>query len=100
MSKYVREYCPNGAARDHEKTMTLKELQKGVGGYVEVVHLYGVDIICNEEGKIQRLPFCLSVCGHNFVGHIFVGRFTAKGLDPLDLLEQDAFTSRCSSKPV
>lgn len=35
---------------------TLKELQRCVGGYIETVTTPAFTIICNEEGKIRRLP--------------------------------------------
>lgn len=36
----------------------LENLQKHVGGYIEVVPLTpGVVVICNEEGLINNLPF-------------------------------------------
>lgn len=37
---------------------TLENLQKLVGGLIEIVELeHNVDLICNEEGKIYNLPF-------------------------------------------
>lgn len=48
--------------------LTLKLLQRLVGGYIEVVHPDGfpqdVVLICNEEGKLRDLPF-------NFFVNIF-----------------------------
>ncbi len=36
---------------------TLKNLQKIVGGYIEILQLdYNTDLVCNDEGKINRLP--------------------------------------------
>ena len=36
------------------KTFTLAELQKLVGGYIELVHTHdGKDMYINEEGKLQ-----------------------------------------------
>ena len=36
---------------------TLKNLQNIVGGLIEYIQLeHNVDLICNEEGKILRLP--------------------------------------------
>ena len=36
---------------------TLKDMQKVVGGLIEIVELeYNVELICNEEGKIYNLP--------------------------------------------
>ena len=40
-----------------DKQPTLKEIQKMVGGYLEFVWDNGVvQVICNEEGKLQGLP--------------------------------------------
>lgn len=37
------------------KTFTLKELQKFVGGYIEIVSMpSGKVLICNEESKLQN----------------------------------------------
>lgn len=36
---------------------TLKNLQRIVGGYIEILQLdYNTDLVCNDEGKINRLP--------------------------------------------
>ena len=37
---------------------TLEDLQKAVGGYIEVIHPFddSACIICNEEGKLNGLP--------------------------------------------
>ena len=37
---------------------TLKAMQEGVGGYIQVVNPWGGDvvIVCNEEGKLMNLP--------------------------------------------
>lgn len=34
----------------------LAEFQRLVGGYIEVVHLGDILLICNEEGKLKELP--------------------------------------------
>jgi hypothetical protein len=39
-------------------TFTLEELQKAVGGYIEVIHLAdGRVMVLNEEGRLHGLPF-------------------------------------------
>ena len=40
------------------KTFSLEELQKFVGGYIEILHLADdkLCMVCNEEGKINHLP--------------------------------------------
>ena len=40
-----------------DKSMTLKEMQDAVGGYIEIVYDDDeMQIICNEEGKLLELP--------------------------------------------
>lgn len=54
---------------------TLTALQKVVGGYIETVTLAkDCCIICNEEGRLQGLPYNLTFGGISFVGTVlFVG---------------------------
>ncbi len=35
----------------------LKSLQEFVGGRIEVIHIDDLEVILNEEGKLQELPF-------------------------------------------
>ena len=52
---------------------SLENLQKIVGGYIETVYLTDeVVIICNEEGKLQHLPFNMNLHGDELVGTIIV----------------------------
>ena len=52
---------------------TLENLQRIVGGYIEVFPVKeGVLIICNEEGKLQGLPYNCTVNGEPLVGDIIV----------------------------
>mgnify|MGYP001576913111 CR=1 FL=1 len=48
----VEPYPPKG------KTYTLEELQKAVGGYIEILHPpdRALLMVINEEGKLQGLP--------------------------------------------
>lgn len=46
---------------------TLESLQNEVEGYIEIVHLgSNYVIICNEEGRIKKLPYTLSIDFGNF----------------------------------
>ena len=56
-----------------EMENTLAALQQAVGGYIETVTL-SVDtaIICNEEGRLQGLPYNCDFLGISFVGPILV----------------------------
>lgn len=53
----------------------LEEFQKIVGGNIESVPLFeDFTAICNEEGRLQSLPWCCEILGINFVGTVvFVG---------------------------
>ena len=35
----------------------LEALQKIVGGYIEIIHINGNDVVLNEEGKLIGLPY-------------------------------------------
>lgn len=52
---------------------TRENLQKTVGGYIEVFPLTGhCAIICDEEGKLKGKPLNCRCCGRDFVGTIIV----------------------------
>ena len=49
----------------------LSTLQREVGGYIETFGIASnLTIICNEEGKLQGLPYNCTICGESFVGTI------------------------------
>lgn len=78
---------PGQRPRVTEIENSLSELQEAVGGYIETV-TFAEDccIICNEEGRLQGLPYNLTFCGVSFVGTIlFVG---VAGDEFADLSEQ------------
>ena len=44
-----------------------------VGGYIETVTLCSdLVVICNEEGRLKRLPHCCEICGVDFVGPVIL----------------------------
>lgn len=50
---------PDKKAYVKELEHELEEMQKYVGGYIEVIYPFpddNVAFVCNEEGKLQRLP--------------------------------------------
>ena len=52
---------------------SLKNLQNTVGGYIETVTLATDSrVICNEEGRLQGLPHCCTICGVDFVGTVVI----------------------------
>ena len=78
---------PGQCPRVTEIENSLSALQQAVGGYIETVTLAeDCCIICNEEGRLQGLPYNLTFCGVSFVGTIlFVG---VAGDEFADLSEQ------------
>lgn len=50
---------------------TLEAFQKAVGGYIEAVTIADdLVVICNEEGRLLRLPINTRVAGITFVGTV------------------------------
>ena len=78
---------PGQRPRVTEIENSLSALQQAVGVYIETVTLAeDFCIICNEEGRLQGLPYNLTFCGVSFVGTIlFVG---VAGDEFADLSEQ------------
>ena len=77
MADNIKAYCkrPGEVPRSVWVTNSLKNLQNYVGGHIEVVTI-ATDccIICNEEGRILKMPHNCTVAGIDFVGDIlFVG---------------------------
>lgn len=56
-------------------TDSLKNLQRTVDGYIETVTLAeNLVLICNEEGRIRKLPYNCNIMGLDFYGTlIFAG---------------------------
>lgn len=54
------------------KDFKLNELQPIVGGYIEIVHIEGDNLmVVNEEGKLERLP--LNVKATELARQVIVG---------------------------
>jgi len=51
---------------------TLENLQGLVRGYIETVTLGGFTVICNEEGRINRMPFNCVINDVDFYGPILI----------------------------
>lgn len=73
MKAIIKE--PGKKPRITEIENNLAALQEAVGGYIETVTLAkDCCIICNEEGRLQGLPYNLTFGGISFVGTVlFVG---------------------------
>lgn len=50
----------------NEEDLDLDNLQKAVGGYIELVNVNeSMNLFCNEEGKVKNLP--INIVATNFV---------------------------------
>lgn len=68
--------------------MSLEGMQEFVGGYIEMVPMGGnVMMVCNEEGKLLRLPENVSLGGDVIHGDIFFMK--SKGDKAEDITEKD-----------
>ena len=54
-------------------TNSLGALQAKVQGYIETVTIADfLVVICNEEGRIRKLPYNCDICGWDFYGTIII----------------------------
>ena len=72
-------YKPVGAQPfEMDIDKTLEQFQSMVDGYFEYVMVTtDLAIICNENGRLMRMPYNCTILGHDFVGPVFfvgVGR--------------------------
>ena len=64
---------PGGAPEKKFIPNTLEFLQWFVEGYIETYTLsHDLVVICNEEGKLDGLPYNCTICGEAFVGNILL----------------------------
>lgn len=91
MSKFIREYQPGGKRVRHTHTLSVEECQKMVGGYIAVYFVNGLNIVCDEEGKLKGKSPCLHINGNTYVGNLLVGVFTDNGLEPATEKQQKEF---------
>ena len=76
---------------------TLESFQKNVGGYIETVTLTEeLVIVCNEEGRIQSLPYnCTLLRAVDFYGTILIA-----GIDGDEFTDVPTTTAKFFSKLV
>lgn len=64
---HILKITADGIASVIDIPNTLQAMQEIVGGYIEAVYIgMGVNVICNEEGTLLRLPYnekAVNVCG-------------------------------------
>ena len=58
---------------------TLKAMQEMVGGYIEVVYLDDICLVCNEEGKLMGLEGNRRVGGDIIAGTFFLAGDNREG---------------------
>lgn len=64
---------PRGKPRHVHIENNLKNLQNTVGGRIETATLCtDCVVICNEEGRLQGLPYCCTICGMDFFGTVVI----------------------------
>ena len=75
---------------------TLEAFQKNVEGYIETVTLTEeLVIVCNEEGRIQSLPYNCTVMNADFCGKILIA-----GIDGDEFTDVPTTTAKFFSKLV
>lgn len=63
---------------------TLENLQRFVGGYIEIVHIASdLVLICDEEGRLKNKPYNCTLLGAPFVGDIIICGTRGEELDSL-----------------
>lgn len=83
----------------------LENLQKTVGGYIEVVTLNedkGLLLICNEDGKNEGLPRNFKIPGDIIVGNVIIlGRDGEEFTDiPIEFAEWKMYLDRVGKATV
>lgn len=64
---------PNEPPRSVWISDTLENLQRYVGGYIEVFPLAtDMVVICDEEGRLKNKEYNCDICGVPFVGEIIL----------------------------
>lgn len=70
---YVIVLEPGKSPRCDRVPTAIEDVQELVGGYVQMVQLAtDFAVLCNENGKLEDMPFCCEICGHAFVGTILL----------------------------
>ncbi len=84
MAKVIRHYMAGGKSEDISEAIPFAELQKKVGGWVEVHYLGELCLACDEDGKFKGKEPSIIVRGSVVVGDVYLGKFTEYGMEPVD----------------
>lgn len=81
--------APGEAPKIIDVENTLKALQEKVGGYIECRTFCHACVICNEDGRLLKMPFNINFLGTDFVGPILIVGVTIDEFTdyPADYLE-------------
>lgn len=64
---------PGKKPRSTNISASLENLQKTVGGYIEMVRLTAdCVVLCDEDGRRKHNRYTCNICGHNFVGTLIL----------------------------
>lgn len=89
-----------GRPRVELTTGSLAEMQKLVGGDLQVVPLSDLDLWCNDEGAYRR-PFNRVVGPHRLFGQFFLTRHRgahSKSVTNKDIADWDALPLACEAR--
>ena len=68
----------------------LHAFQEAVGGYIELFIINSrIGVLCNEEGRLQNLPYCCSIGGNHFVGTVVIVGLKGEDFADLKLTAED-----------
>ena len=101
MANIIRIYKVDCTTEDRTDVLSLEELQKIVGGYVELFRANNkLSIACDEDGRFKGYYPCITYNSDirkvDFCGTIVVGKFTEDGMVPVseELIEQFELNSK------
>lgn len=87
MKKYIKVFMKEPSEEQGKLIVipnTLEALQEIVGGYIEVFRAEkDLLVICNEEGRINALPFNTRIAGEFFFGNIILCGIDGEDFDDI-----------------
>ena len=87
MRQCVRVYKPGGRTENIKGPVIFEDLQRLVGGYVEIVNIRnGLTLACDEDGIPKGYDLCFvydkEPLHFRFFGTVILGHFTDSGMLP------------------
>lgn len=82
---------PGEKPRSTNISASLENLQKTVGGYVEMVRLTAdCVVLCDGDGRKKHNRYTCNICGHDFVGTIVICGTAGEEFADIPLTYQEA----------